>query len=146
LRTTLESGAWIEHVPVQDLKGGHKRKLDRHTKLALPPGVVSDDGSVDMGAVMASVDMFAFMQAKQDALWALLIEKWSYDLPVPELAGGDVVDAQSFDEILLDDYEEITQVLAPHGDKLARRPDPKKGTTSPSSGASRASRDRSPRD
>jgi hypothetical protein len=25
VRTTLESGAWVEHVPIQDLKGRHIR-------------------------------------------------------------------------------------------------------------------------
>lgn len=138
MRTTLESGEWIDHVPVQELKGKHKRLLDRHTRLAVPPGAVSEDGRVDMDAVMESVDMFAFSADKQDALWALLIDKWSYDLPVPDLVSGEVENAASFGEIPLDDYEEIGEVLAPHAAKLARRPDPKSSTTSASSGSSPA--------
>lgn len=138
MRTTLTSGAWIEHVPVQDLKSGHSRKLAAHTKLSVPPGALSDDGKVDMDALMAGVDMFKFSAAKQDALWALLISKWSYDLPVPDLVEDEIENAGSLDELPLDDYEEIGQVLAPHAEKLARRPDPKGATTSASNGSSPA--------
>jgi hypothetical protein len=145
MRTTLASGAWIDHVPVQDLKGGHKRKLDRTTKLALPPGAVSEDGQVDMDALMSSMDMTAFAAAKQDATWALLIDKWSYDLPVPDLTAGGVEGSESFDEIPIDDYEEIGQVLAPHAAKLARRPNPKHSTTSASNGSSPARAGASPK-
>lgn len=138
MRTTLESGAWIEHVPVQDLKGKHKRLIDRTTRLSVPDGAVGDDGKVDVGAVMGSVDMVAFGAAKQDALWALLIDKWSFDLPVPELVGSEVENAEAFGELPLDDYEAVTELFAPFAEKLARRPDPKGATTSASSGLSRA--------
>lgn len=138
MRTELESGAWIEHVPIQDLKGKHKRLLDRHTRLAVPAGAVSEDGSVDIDAVMSSINMFAFSAAKQDALWALLIDKWSYGLPVPDLVAGEVENEDSFGEIPLDDYEEIERLLTPHAAKLARRPDPKSSTTSASNGSSPA--------
>ena len=139
MRTDLSSGAWIEYVPVQDLKGKHKRLLDRTTKMSLPAGAISDDGSVDVGALMGGLDMFAFSAAKQDALWALLIITWSYDeLPVPQVRDGEVMGAESFDELPLDDYEEITALFAPHAEKLARRPDPKSLITSGSNGSSPA--------
>lgn len=138
MRTTLESGAWIDHVPIQDLRFGHKRKLDRHTKLTVPSGAVGEDGAVDMDAIMGAVDMVEFSAAKQDALWALVIEKWSFDLPVPELAGGEVENAESFDELPLDDAEEIEALFAPFAAKLAKRPNPKGATTSASNGSSRA--------
>jgi len=141
MRADLPSGATVDYVPLQDLKGKHKRLLDRTTKMSLPPGVISEDGKVDLDAVLGNVDMFAFGQAKQDALWALLIDKWSYDLPVPELVQGEVENADSFGEIPLDDYEEIERLLTPHAEKLARRPDPKAkaaATTTGSSGSSRA--------
>lgn len=138
MRTTLTSGAWIEHVPIQDLKGGHKRKLDRHTKLVIPPGAVSEDGQVDMDAIMGGTDMIGFGAAKQDALWALLIDKWSYDLPVPELTSGGIENAGSFDELPLGDYEEAEALFGPFAEKLARRPDPKSSTTSASNGSSPA--------
>ncbi len=126
-------------MPVQDLKGKHKRLLDRTTKMPLPPGVLGDDGKVDMDALLGGVDMFAFSAAKQDALWALLIITWSYDeLPVPQVRDGDVIGAESFGEIPLDDYEEIERLLTPHAEKLARRPDPKSSTTSASNGSSPA--------
>ena len=138
MRADLPSGATIDYVPVQELKGKHKRLLDRHTKLAVPAGVLDEDGKVDRDAIMAGINMFAFIADKQDALWALLIDKWSYDLPVPDLVSGEIENADSFGEIPLEDYEEIERLLAPHAEKLARRPDPKGTTTSASNGSSPA--------
>ena len=142
MRSDLPSGATIDYVPVQELKGKHKRLLDRAAKMSLPPSVISEEGKVDMSALMGSVDMFAFGAAKQDVLWALLIITWSYDnLPVPQVRDGDVIGAESFDEIPLDDYEAIAALLAPHAAKLARRPDPKAtaaATTTGSNGSSPA--------
>lgn len=142
MRTDLESGAWVEYVPIQELKGKHKRLLDRHTRLAVPPGAIDKDGGVDMDALMGAIDMFAFSADKQDALWSLLITGWSYDLPVPDLVAGEVQNVDSLGEVPLDDYEEIARLLTPHAAKLARQPNPKaKGaaTTTGSSGSSKAS-------
>lgn len=142
MKTTLESGAWIEHTPIQDLKGAHRRKIDRVGRPRVAAGAIDDSGHIDAGALVAGVDIMAFMAARHDALWALLITGWSYDLPLPSLEeaadGLAVSGAESYDEIPLDDYDEIEKILAPFGEKLARRPDPKNSTTSASNGSSPA--------
>jgi hypothetical protein len=145
MRTTLESGAWIEHVPIGELKGKHKRALERAGKPVLGGDSISDEGKVDVRALVSGMDISSWMAAKQDALWAVLIDAWSYDLPVPELEGDAIVSADSLGELPLDDYEEIERLFEPYAAKLARRPDPKTSTTSSSNGSSRASAGHGPR-
>jgi hypothetical protein len=145
LRTTLESGAWIEHTPIQELKGIHRRKLERAGKPRVSSAAIDDSGQVNVGALMAGVDFGAFAAVKRDALWALLIERWSYDFPVPQLEETDdglVAVGDGFDEIPLDDYDEIESLFEPFAKKLNRRPNPKAraaATTTASNGSSRAS-------
>ena len=141
MRTTLESGAWIEHVPIQDLKGKHKRDFDRAGKPKIAPGAVDSDGSVDVGVLLAGVDVMAFSAARADALWAIIITGWSYDVPVPQhdRGSGEITGLdEALEEIPLDDYEEIGALLARFMEKLDRRPDPKQGITSSSNGSSPA--------
>jgi len=140
VRTDLQSGAWIEHVPVQALTYGHKRALERSVRLVVPEGAVDEEFNLDVAALTAGLDMNAMKAAREEGLWALLITAWSYDMPVPELdkASGIVTGGASLDEVPIDDAEEITAILAPHAAKLARRPDPKSSTTSSSNGSSPA--------
>ena len=145
MRTTLESGAWIEHVPIGELKGKHKRALERAGKPALDGASITDEGKVDVRAVLSGMDISSWMGAKQDALWATLIEAWSYELPLPALDGDAIVNADSLGELPLGDYEEIERLFEPYAAKLGRRPDPKTSTTSSSNGSSRASAGRGPR-
>jgi hypothetical protein len=79
-------------------------------------------------------------EARHDALWALLIEKWSWEFPVPVLdrASGEVSGGEVLDEVSAEDYAAIDEALEPHAKKLRRRPNPKKATTSASNGSSRA--------
>jgi len=144
MRTTLTSGAWIEHTPIQDLKGGHKRALDRVGKPRLGEGALGADGQFNIGAAIAGMDITSFSALRRDALLALIITGWSYEMAVPELdkAAGEVTGADSFDDIPLDDYEELEKFIEPFAAKLSRRPDPKaKGAaiTTASNGSSRAS-------
>jgi hypothetical protein len=147
VRTDLESGAWIEHVPVQDLRYGHKRALDRAVRYNVPAGAVDDEFNVDVAGLLAGFDISGMRASREEALFALLITAWSYELPVPELdkASGIVTGAEAIDELPIDDAEEIGRILAPHAEKLGRRPDPKGSTTSSSNGSSRANAGRGPR-
>ena len=140
MRTTLESGAWIEHVPVQDIKGKHIRAMERVAKMRMTRDDVDDEGQVDVGGLIERMDLSDMDQARHDALWALLIEKWSYDFPVPqlEIASGIVTGAEVLDDLPGGDYQEIDEVLAPHGRKIRNRPNRSGGTTSASNGSSRA--------
>jgi hypothetical protein len=79
----------------------------------------------------------------------MVVEGWSYDLPVPELGDdGQVTGLDSFGELPLDDFDELERLLAPFEEKLARKPDPKApaaATTSSSNGSSRAKAAASPK-
>ena len=138
MRTTLESGAWVEHVPLQDLKYGHKRKLERVAKMSISRDAVDDDGNVSVREIVATMDLAKWTATRQDALWALLISDWSFDVPVPLVEGDEVIGADVLDSIPLDDATAIEELLAPHAAKLTRRPDPKGSTTPASNGSSPA--------
>lgn len=140
LQTDLPSGAHINHVPVQDLKGKHVRAMQRVAKMRMSRDDVDEDGEVDVGGLIERMDLADMDEARHDALWALLIESWSFPFPVPQLdrASGIVTGGEVLDEIGADDYAAIDEILDPHSKKLRRRPNPGKGTTSSSSGSSRA--------
>lgn len=140
MRTTLESGAWIEHVPVQDLKGKHVRAMQRVAKMHMTRDDVDDEGEVDVGGLVERMDLAGMDEARHDALWALLITAWSYEGPVPQLdqAAGIVTGAEVLEEIPADDYAEIDEVLDAHSKKIRRKPNPKKAITSASNGSSPA--------
>jgi hypothetical protein len=142
MRTTLESGsgAWIEHVPFQDLKGKHIRLYARAGKNRISGDAVSDDGDVDVRKIVTEQDLGETQEIKHDALWAIVITAWSYDFPVPvfERGTGAVSGSGVLDEIPADDYEAIDELLKPYAKKLAAKPNPKGATTSGSNGSSRA--------
>ena len=140
MRSDLPSGAWIEHVPVQDLKGKHIRAMQRVAKMRMSRDDVDEDGEVDVGGLVERMDLADMDEARHDALWALLITSWSFPFPVPQLerASGVVTGAEVLDEISAEDYAAIDEVLDPHAKKIRRRPSPKKATTSGSSASSRA--------
>lgn len=142
MRTPLESGAWVEHVPIQDIKGKHIRDYARAGALSSIDGdVVDDDGNVDVRAIVEGTDLGERQEVKHDALWAIVISGWSYEsLPVPKYdrGAGAATGTEVLEEIPGDDYAEIERLLEPFAKKLAARPNPKGATTSGSSGSSRA--------
>lgn len=146
MRTTLESGAWIEHVPVQDVKGRHIRDYARAGKGRVNPDAVDDDGQVDAKALVTSMDLGEAQEEKHDALWAIVITGWSYEFPVPKFdrGSGETTGAEVLDELPGDDYQEIDLLLQPFAKKLTARPRPKEATTS-GSGSSSPARARSSR-
>lgn len=158
MRHDLTSGAWIEYLPIADLKRKHKMTLARMTQAKLTKGIpaeqiaamVSGDSGTDTRALVAgvvatgAVDFGKFSEGQQEAAWAMIITGWSYLLPVPSIVVNEdgtptVADIGSFGELPLEDDEEIGKLLAPYEAKLSRRPDPKGTTTSSSNGPSRAS-------
>ena len=140
VRTTLESGAWVEHVPIQDIKGKHIRDYARAGKGRIDPAAVDDDGQVDARALVAGLDLGEAQQDKHDALWAIVLVSWSYEFPVPKFdrGSGETAGAEVLDEIPGDDYQEIDALLVPFAKKLTAAPRPKEVTTSASNGSSKA--------
>jgi len=134
VKTELASGAWVEHRPIQDLRAKDKDAVSLSVKMAIP---VTEDGEIDrsQGLLFSG----AMQLAARNAVIARVITGWSYDVPVPYFEAAEVHNAESIDEIPIDDFNEIEQLLEPYLAKLRQRPDPKKGITSGSSGSSRAS-------
>lgn len=137
MRTTLKSGAWVEHRPIQDLKRKDKRQLSEFKRPNIQ-GAITPDGKVDMDALLAGMDVLSYVADGQDFCWALLLTGWSYDLPLPAVADGELINAASIGELPLDDADELEALFEPYQDKLSRQPDPKGTTTSASNGSSRA--------
>lgn len=137
VRTTLESGAWIEHVPIQDLKGKHIRDYARAGKSHIDGSAVDDEGTIDVRAIVTGTDIGEQQQVKHDALWAIVITGWSYPLEVPKYdrGQGQALGAEVLEEIPADDYAQIDELLEPFAKKLAGRPN-QNGATTPSSSAS----------
>lgn len=138
MKTTLASGAWVEHLPIQDVKGKHIRAYRRAVSLRVPGSAVDDDGDIDRRALVTSMDLAERREARGDAVTAIIITAWSWDVPVPELDGYQVVNADSLGELDADDLIEVERLLEPFAAKLDDRPDPKEATTSASNGSSRA--------
>lgn len=133
MKTTLTSGAEIEHRPIQDLKAKDKDAVSQSVKMAIP---MTEDGEFDRSQGM--VFSGAMGLAARNAVIARVITSWPYG-PVPYYEAGEVHGAELIDEIPLDDFNELEDLVAPYLAKLRQRPDPKKGTTSGSSGSSPAS-------
>lgn len=140
VRTTLESGAWVEHIPLQGIKGKHIRDYARAGKSGISEDAVDDDGQVDVRALVTGVDLGEVQESKHDALWAIVITGWSYEFPVPkfERGSGETAGAEVLEEIPGDDYQEIDLLLQPFAKKLTARVSPKGAITSSSNGSSKA--------
>lgn len=139
MRTELPSGAWIEHRPVQDLRGKDKDAVTMAVRMVIP---MTADGEVDLSQGMT---MGGELQIKsRNAVIARVITAWSFTaedggpLPVPEWAGREIVNEDSIGELPLDGLNEIEELIAPYLAKLRARPDPKGATTSSSNGLPRA--------
>ena len=138
MRTELESGAWVEHLPIQDVKGKHIRAYRRATGLHVPGEAVDDDGDINRRAIITSMNMAERREARGDAVAAIILTAWSFPEPVPALEGYSVVNADSLGELPADDLIELERILEPFAAKFDDKPDPKGATTSASNGSSRA--------
>ena len=140
MRTTLESGAWIEHIPVQDVKGKQIRDYARAGKPQFSPDTIDDDGEVDKRALVGGMNLSEMREQRHDALWAIVISAWSYDVPVPvfDRGAGLTSGTEALEEIPGADYLEIDEFLKPFDKKLTAKPNPKGEISSASNGSSRA--------
>ena len=136
MRTTLTSGAEIEHRPIQDLKAKDKDAVSLSVKMAIP---ITEDGEIDrsQGLLMSG----GMQLAARNAVIARVITKWPYG-PVPHFEAGEVHGAELIDEIPIDDFNEIEELIAPYLAKLRQRANPKATTSTRSSTSSRANSER----
>lgn len=139
MRHDLTSGAWIEIIPVQDLKGKDRDRFNRAVRQEVP---LDDEGGFDRQA--AVTQRLNDGEVRRNAAIACFITAWSFTrddgtpLPVPGLDdNGAITSRDSIGDYSLGDEDEIEDILQPYLAKL-RRPDPKEATTSTSNGRSRA--------
>lgn len=134
MKTDLESGAWVEHRPIQDLKAKDKDAVSLSVKMAIP---LTEDGEIDrsQGLLMSG----AMQLAARNAVIARVITGWSYDAPVPFFEASEVHGIEAIDEIPIDDFNEIEELIAPYLAKLRQKASPKPTTSTSSSTSSRAS-------
>jgi hypothetical protein len=151
MRTELQSGAWVEHRPIQDLVGNDKDAVSRSQRFAFKMPAQLDQAGLQAAIAEAAshVDPQEFAITQRNAVWARVITAWSFDLPVPVLENdGHIVNGDSIGAVPIDDFEALEALFAPYQAKLTRRPDPKgppTATTSSSSNSSRANRTGSPK-
>jgi hypothetical protein len=138
VRHELTSGAWIEIVPVHDLKGKDRDRFSKAVRQELP---LDDDGTFDSAAAVAQ--RLNDSEVRRNAAIACFISGWSFTLgdgsplPVPGLDDyGAITSKDSIGDYPIDDEDEIETILVPYLVKL-RRPDPKEATTSTSNGRSK---------
>jgi hypothetical protein len=134
LKTTFESGAWVEHRPVQDMKAKDKDAVSLSVKMAIP---ITEEGEIDRskGLLMSG----SMQLAARNAVIARVITGWSYEWGVPYFDAGEVHGAELIDEIPIDDFNELEELIAPYLKKLRAKPNPKATTSTSSSTSSRAS-------
>jgi hypothetical protein len=139
MRHELESGAWVEMTPVQDLRGRDRDRYEKAVRFGLP---VTEDGEIDV--LRGVAERINLWEVRRDAAIGCFITAWSFTredgepLPVPGLDElGRVAHPEVIGDCPLDDETEIEALIAPYITKL-RRPDPKETTTSSLNGRSRA--------
>jgi hypothetical protein len=132
VRHDLESGAWVELRPVQDLKV-RDRDVYEAPMRDLDVGIGAD-GKPDRSGVKFNLRT---PELQRRALLCRLLTGWSYEMPRPMWAGG-IENEDSLSEVPLDDWGEIEKLLAPYVTKIQNRPDPK-GSRSPTTTASNGS-------
>jgi hypothetical protein len=133
MRHDLKSGAWVEMRPVQDLKV-RDREVYEAPLLDFEVSIGAN-GKPDMSGRKFSLKV---PQAQKRALLCRLLTAWSFELPRPSWAGG-IENEESFSELALGDYDEITTLLDPYITKISQKPDPKgsrRATTTASNGSS----------
>lgn len=136
MRHTFGTGEWVDLIPLADLRIKHKKKLLTATNSIVP---VNADGDFDRAAVLerhGSWQAYTELHSSTQfaALVGLVVTAWSWDMPIPAVINGALVNAGSIDEVPL----ELEDLLAPYLKRLTREPDPKEVTTSSSNGSSPA--------
>lgn len=136
MRHTFGTGEWVEVIPLTDLRIKHKKRLYAATNAIVPMTV---EGDFDPKAVVERHGSWQAYSALRDstqlaALIALVVTAWSWDVPVPQIADGALIHAESADEVPL----EMEDLLSPYLTRLTRDPDPKEVTSFASNGSSPA--------
>jgi hypothetical protein len=139
MRHDLESGAWVEMPPLQDLKGKDRDRFELAIRHQLP---VTEDG--EFNAIRGAAERLNIRDVRRNAALACFVTAWSFEaadgtpLPVPGLDDlGKIARPEVIGDYPLADEDQLEELLAPYLAKL-RRPDPKETTSSSSNGRSKA--------
>jgi len=122
----------VELIPLADLRIKHKKKLFEITNSIVP---MTTAGEFDTAAVLKEHGSWqAYNELHSNvqfaALVGIVVTAWSWDMPIPAVINGALVNAGSIDEVPL----ELEDLLAPYLTRLTRDPDPKEVTSSSSNG------------
>ncbi|HUN38470.1 MAG TPA: hypothetical protein VMU95_41295 [Trebonia sp.] len=139
MHVDLASGHSIEITPITGLKAKHRDAYEGAPKIYMK---FNEKGEPDMSGMPLSMSL---AKLQRNALMATLISGWTFRvddedvtspiLPIPKWTGMEIENDESFGEIPLDDFNEITDLLQPYIDKVVRKPDPKETTTAGSTDA-----------
>jgi len=139
MRHELESGAWVEMTPLQNLRGKDRDRYEKAVRFQLP---VTEDGELDV--LRGVAERLNTRDVRRNAAMGCFITAWSFTradgepLPVPGIDDmGAVARPEVIGDYPIGDEDEIEALIAPYLAKL-RRPDPKETTTSSLNGRSRA--------
>ena len=132
MRHTFGTGEWVELIPLSDLRIKHKKRLYAIVNAIVP---MNADGDIDKAAITSRYGGWQAWQGHHSsvqfaALIALVVTAWSWEVPVPQITDGALVNAESIDEVPL----ELEDLLSPYMTRLTRDPDPKEVTSSSSNG------------
>lgn len=143
MRHTFEDESWVDLIPLSGIKYKNKMRYGHACDKAVR---LNDEEEVDKATIRTEPGgwigyIHALSDTRYAALVASVVEKWSYDVPVPEITpDGTVLHAESAGEANL----ELQDLLEPYREKLTREPDPKGTTTGSSSKSSKAKDPASP--
>jgi hypothetical protein len=117
MKAEFTSGAWVELRGPQELTARDKARFSDATYM---PYISSNAGAVHQFSL-------GNIHRQQDSVIAFLITAWSYDwiLPSEDQSVNDdgrLVFEQSLQNLPIDDYNELEEVIAPHLEKLRGGP------------------------
>ena len=139
MRHDLESGAWVEMTPLQNLRGKDRDRYERAIRFQLP---YTEGGDLDV--IRGTAERLNQNIIRRNAALACFVTAWSFTrgdgepLPVPGIDDmGAIARPDVIGDYPIGDEDEIEALIAPYLAKL-RRPDPKETTTSSLNGRSKA--------
>ena len=115
MRVTLDDKNWAEITPVEELRSGDRRAVNRAVRIEL------DDKQQPIITGATTEDM-------RDALLARIVLDWSFPFPVPGK------DPKSLDKLSLPQEDALREATQPHLDLIAGHGSPMEKGSDPTAG------------